>query len=104
MCRKFGVSSVGLGVGRRSPLESNVVGDRVEGVLEPKYVWGNSKKTGEKLIVEVSSSDAFWGCRDEGSGTLVGEYKLGEILMGVRSRISEIVRGDFKYPEGWLLP
>ena len=39
--------------------------------------------TGEKLIVENSPIDYYWGCGKDGSG----KNKLGEILMQVRAEI-----------------
>ena len=82
----------------------------MEWVVELKVYWNRWTfgevllRTGDKVIVEVSNKDTFWGCRDDGAGNLEGENKLGEILMGVRARIPKIMQREFSHPEGFLLP
>lgn len=58
--------------------------------------------TGDRLIVEVSRKDDFWGCK-EVNGKLVGRNVLGKLLILVRERAGEIKRGKFSYPDGFLL-
>lgn len=79
-------------------------------VLELKLFWNPEtfgaelKRTGKKPIVEISRKDDFWGCKVVGRGHLRGENHLGRLLMKVRDRMSEILKGDFTYPKGQLLP
>lgn len=78
-------------------------------VLELKLFWNPSTfgatlaRTGTKPIVEVSAKDAFWGCKRVGN-YLVGQNHLGRLLMKVRARRKQIRRGEFTYPDGFLLP
>ena len=79
-------------------------------VLELKLYW-NQSTFGEKLmatgnlpIVEISTKDDFWGCKEVSAGCLVGLNVLGKLLMDVRSRMDMVKRGQFTYPNGWLLP
>ena len=82
----------------------------MEWVLELKVYWNRDtfgqalRDTCERVIVELSTKDAFWGCKAQADGTLVGENQLGKLLMGVRSRLPQIVKGEFTQPEGFLLP
>lgn len=82
----------------------------MEWVLELKVYWNRVRfgeallRSGDQVIVEVSRKDRFWGCMEDGEGNLIGENKLGEILMGIRARIPEIMRREFKHPEGFLPP
>jgi predicted NAD-dependent protein-ADP-ribosyltransferase YbiA (DUF1768 family) len=62
------------------------------------------KATGDLPIVEISTRDTFWGCKDDGRGNLNGENHLGLLLTDVRSRHDAILAGAFTYPEGLLLP
>jgi len=78
-------------------------------VLELKLYWNRQtfgsalEDTGKRVIVEVSTKDDFWGCK-EIDGALVGQNQLGFLLMDVRSRLKEIIRGKFTDPKGFLLP
>ncbi len=82
----------------------------MEWVLELKAYWNPStfgrvlRGTEERVIVEVSRKDTFWGCRDDGAGNLTGDNQLGQALMRVRGRLPQVLRGEFTYPEGFLLP
>lgn len=82
----------------------------MEWVLELKVYWnpvtfGQAlRDTGDRMIVEISTRDAFWGCKVQPDGILVGENQLGKLLMRVRSRIPQILRGEFTHPQGFLLP
>ncbi len=82
----------------------------MEWVLELKVYWNRDtfgqalRDTGERVIVEVSQKDDFWGCKEDSEGLLVGDNHLGELLMRVRSRIPQIARGEFTHPDGFLLP
>jgi hypothetical protein len=40
-------------------------------------------QTGDELIIEDSSTDAYWGCGSDGAG----QNQLGKILMQVRERL-----------------
>ena len=79
-------------------------------VLELKAFWNYGtfgrvlRDTQSRVIVEISTKDTFWGCREDGRGNLEGENHLGRLLMQVRERLPEIVRRQFTYPEGFVLP
>jgi ribA/ribD-fused uncharacterized protein len=78
-------------------------------VLELKLYWNRQtfgrvlESTEDKPIVEVSTKDDFWGCMEHGN-ELRGQNHLGILLMQVRQRIPLILRRDFTYPAGFLLP
>lgn len=59
-------------------------------------------KTGRKPIVEISRKDDYWACKVV-RGKLVGENHLGRLLMQVRRRRNQILKGKFTYPKGFLL-
>ena len=61
------------------------------------------RATEGRQIVEVSRKDDYWGCKPAGDGLLVGQNHLGKLLCDVRSRMSDILRGKFTYPKGFLL-
>lgn len=79
-------------------------------VLELKLFWNRQtfgralEQTGEKVIVEISTKDDFWGCIEQPNGELRGENHLGLLLMQVRGRIPAILKRGFSYPDGFLLP
>jgi ribA/ribD-fused uncharacterized protein len=79
-------------------------------VLELKAFWNYAtfarvlRDTQDRVIVEISQKDTFWGCRDDGHGNLTGENHLGLLLMQTRARLPEITRRQFTHPEGFLLP
>ena len=56
-----------------------------------------------KDIVEVSKKDDFWGTKEVSPGVLIGHNHLGRVLTNVRNRASEIIKGNFSFPEGFLL-
>lgn len=58
--------------------------------------------TGTKSIVEVSSKDDSWGCKDM-NGTLVGKNVLDKLLMLLRERAERVKQNEFSYPAGFLL-
>lgn len=60
------------------------------------------RDTGDKTIVEKSSKDTFWGCKDI-DGQLVGYYVLGKLLMITRERAPQIKQGKEFYSMGFLL-
>lgn len=78
-------------------------------VLELKLFWNPDTfgaelaGTGKKPIVEISAKDAFWGCKPVGT-ELVGQNHIGRLLMKVRARRKQILKGKFTYPDGFLLP
>lgn len=78
-------------------------------VLELKAFWNYAtfarvlRDTQDRVIVEISQTDTFWGCRDDGRGNLIGENHLGLLLMQTRARLPEIARRQFTHPEGFLL-
>lgn len=77
-------------------------------VLELKLYWNPDTfgaelaKTGKKPVVEISRKDDYWGCKPVGS-ELVGQNHLGRLLMKVRARQKQILKGNFTYPDGFLL-
>jgi predicted NAD-dependent protein-ADP-ribosyltransferase YbiA (DUF1768 family) len=79
-------------------------------VLELKLYWNRQtfgrvlEETGNRIIVEVSSKDAFWGCEEGPAGTLIGDNQLGQLLTELRGRMKAVIKGEFTYPEGFLLP
>lgn len=79
-------------------------------VLELKAFWNRPtfgkalEATGDRVIVEISTKDDFWGCKEYPGGELRGENQLGRLLMQVRTRLPNILRREFTYPEGFLLP
>lgn len=79
-------------------------------VLELKLFWNRQtfgrvlEETGNRPIVEVSTKDDFWGCMERPGGTLLGENHLGLLLIQTRDRMKPILRQDFTYPKGFLLP
>jgi ribA/ribD-fused uncharacterized protein len=79
-------------------------------VLELKAFWnrhtfGESlEATGDRVIVEISTKDDFWGCKEFPGGELHGENQLGRLLMEVRTRLPNLLRREFTCPEGFLLP
>jgi predicted NAD-dependent protein-ADP-ribosyltransferase YbiA (DUF1768 family) len=79
-------------------------------VLELKLYWNplafgrELKETRELPIIEISTKDDFWGCKETGAGIIQGRNVLGKLLMQVRSRLETVKSGQFTYPEGWLLP
>jgi predicted NAD-dependent protein-ADP-ribosyltransferase YbiA (DUF1768 family) len=58
--------------------------------------------TGDRPIVEVSTKDDFWGCKRIGN-ELVGNNALGTLLVDVRARFKDVMRGSFTHPSGFLL-
>ena len=79
-------------------------------VVELKLYWNPLtfgrvlQETGTQPIVEVSKKDAFWGCKVDAGGILVGVNALGKILERVRLRSAEIKAGKFSFPAGFILP
>lgn len=79
-------------------------------VLELKLYWNRPtfgrvlEETGDRPIVEVSTKDDFWGCKEYPEAELRGENHLGLLLMQVRGRIPAILKRTFTYPDGFLLP
>jgi len=59
--------------------------------------------TGDLPIVEVSSKDPFWGCLEVGGDYLRGDNHLGLLLMEVRLKRDQILKGEFSHPGGFLL-
>lgn len=54
-------------------------------LAQHKQMFGNLLlATGDKLIVEESSSDSFWGAKSVGDHALVGANILGRLLMETR--------------------
>lgn len=78
-------------------------------ILELKLYWNpytfgrTLRETGDLPIVEISTKDAFWGCKAVGD-ELRGCNVLGKLLMDVRTRSATVSRGQFTYPNDWLLP
>lgn len=81
-------------------------------VLELKLYWNGTSDSGfyrdlvvsgSTPIVEVSRKDDFWGMRVQPNGDLVGRNVLGQLLVSVRTRKEAIIRGDFTYPQSFLL-
>lgn len=79
-------------------------------VLELKLFWNPDtfgrvlKETGDLPIVEISSRDDYWGCRETINQQLVGQNYLGHLLMRVRTTMPSILEGKFTFPDGHLLP
>lgn len=79
-------------------------------VLELKLYWNpftfgrTLEGTGAIPIVEISKRDFFWGCKVLEHGTLEGVNLLGKLLERVRGRSLQIRRGEFTFPDGFLLP
>lgn len=78
-------------------------------VLETKLYFNPSsfgkvlRETGDDPIVEISSKDFFWGCKDIGNGMLEGQNVLGKLLQIVRSRRNETMVCKYLYKDGFLL-
>jgi predicted NAD-dependent protein-ADP-ribosyltransferase YbiA (DUF1768 family) len=68
-------------------------------VLELKLYWNpltfgrELKETGDLPIVEISTKDGFWGCKEPEAGVLLGSNVLGKLLSDVRSRLDAVKRG-----------
>ena len=61
------------------------------------------KSTGDKLIVEKSRKDTFWGCI-ESDGMFVGKNNLGQLLVRVRDNYDKIVKDRrLTHPNGFLI-
>jgi predicted NAD-dependent protein-ADP-ribosyltransferase YbiA (DUF1768 family) len=83
-------------------------------VLELKLFWNpftfgkTLATTGDLPIVELlrpgREKDSFWGAVDKGDGTCVGQNVFGKLLVDVRSRMDAVKRGQFTFPDGFLLP
>ena len=79
-------------------------------VLELKLYWNPFsfgrvlRETGNQPIVEISTKDAFWGCKVNQNGMLEGVNVLGKLLQKIRSRSQEIKSGKFSSSAGFLLP
>jgi type I restriction enzyme, S subunit len=59
--------------------------------------------TGDRMIVEKSRKDQFWGCIQSGD-ILVGENQLGLLLVQVRDNYDRIVKERIlTHPDGFLL-
>jgi ribA/ribD-fused uncharacterized protein len=53
-------------------------------IISHSIFWVKLKGTGDRLIVEISKKDNFWGVKPQKDGTYEGENKLGECLMYIR--------------------
>lgn len=79
-------------------------------VLELKLYWNPTTfgkalaDTGSLPIVEVSSKNAFWGTIEQSNGSLAGSNVLGKLLVDLRTRIDAVKKGQFTFPDGFLLP
>lgn len=78
-------------------------------VLELKLKWNPDKfgavlrSTGNKMIVEKSRKDTFWGCVQKGD-VLEGENHLGRLLVQVRNNYDRIVKErKLTHPDGFLI-
>lgn len=61
------------------------------------------KSTGNRMIVEKSRKDKFWGCIQDGN-VFDGHNHLGRLLVEVRNNYSRIVdEGKLTHPEGFLM-
>jgi hypothetical protein len=54
------------------------------------YVWQKLLQTGDRLLVEDSWRDSYWGIGPDGDG----ENNLGKIWMGIRTRLREEIARD----------
>ena len=84
--------------------------DVMRWVLELKlqqhpYTFGKVlRSTGDKLIVERSRKDTFWGCiLDEEKQIFCGDNNLGLLLTDLRGRMDKVLAGELTHPEGFLL-
>ena len=59
--------------------------------------------TGDKVIVEKSRKDPFWGAVPYMITMLKGSNVLGQLLTAVRDDYDAIVRGDFDEPELFMI-
>jgi hypothetical protein len=61
------------------------------------------KSTGNKMIVEKSKKDDFWGCFQKGD-IFDGQNQLGMLLVKVRDNYDRIVNArQLTYPNGFLI-
>jgi N-glycosidase YbiA len=51
--------------------------------------------TGDRLIVEDSPTDYYWGCGQDKTG----QNQLGKILMNVRQEIRQRLQGQLSFPK-----
>ncbi|GAB4202929.1 MAG: NADAR family protein [Coleofasciculaceae cyanobacterium] len=51
--------------------------------------------TGDRLIVEDSPTDYYWGCGQDKTG----QNQLGKILMNVRQEIRQRLQGNLSFPK-----
>lgn len=54
-------------------------------------------------IVEISSRDMFWGCKRYSHVFLRGNNMLGKVHMSVRTRLDEVIAGEFKAPANFFI-
>ena len=79
-------------------------------VLELKLYWNSQTfgrilaATGTLPIVEVSSKSDFWGAKEQPNGNLTGRNVLGKLLTHLRPRMDAVKKGQFTFPDGFLLP
>jgi N-glycosidase YbiA len=52
-------------------------------------------ETGDRLIVEDSPTDYYWGCGQDKTG----QNQLGKILMNVRQEIRQRLQGQLSFPK-----
>lgn len=78
-------------------------------VLELKLRWNPNtfgavlKATGNRMIVEKSKKDTFWGCVQNGN-VFDGENQLGRLLVKVRDNHDRIVNERIlTHPDGFLI-
>ncbi len=78
-------------------------------VLELKLLHNQStfgkvlKSTGDKMIVEKSRKDTFWGCKQVGD-KFEGQNHLGQLLVRLRGNYDRIVKErKLTFPDGFLI-
>ncbi len=72
---------------------------RVKYLQHPRGIGSLLSEAGTLPIVEESHKDRFWGAVDDGTGLLIGENRLGRLLMELKAEIDE-----GKWGTGSVLP
>ncbi len=62
---------------------------RVKYLQHPQGIGCLLSETGALPIVEESHKDRFWGAVDDGTGLLIGDNRLGRLLMELKAEIDE---------------